>query len=350
MFVSSAGSAEIMAASWRWPRQFIVAILASAAACVSAGAAAPDDRDVAVRVGDASIARSAIDTVIRRLNPAALAAGEQRLQVEASVVEQLVDEAILRLELSRQLVGVAASEIDAGIERLKAQFVGKATTFEEFLARSGRDEPMLREQIALEIGLEKYVRQRLTPEAIEAAYATNRREVDGTRLRVSHVVLRPNILSDDGLERRLKQADGIRRDILQGRMTFEEAARRYSAGPSRHRGGDLGWIGRDGPLIDAFAKPVFAITRGDVSRPFITPYGIHIVKVTEMEAGRVGIGEARPRLEKMLAARLVRELVAEGRRATPVEYAMGVAHFDLATPADGPQPRRVVVDAAAVGN
>ena len=263
---------------------------------------------------------------------------------------QLVDEAILRLELSRQLVGVAASEIDAGIERLKAQFVGKATTFEEFLARSGRDEPMLREQIALEIGLEKYVRQRLTPEAIEAAYATNRREVDGTRLRVSHVVLRPNILSDDGLERRLKQADGIRRDILQGRMTFEEAARRYSAGPSRHRGGDLGWIGRDGPLIDAFAKPVFAITRGDVSRPFITPYGIHIVKVTEMEAGRVGIGEARPRLEKMLAARLVRELVAEGRRATPVEYAMGVAHFDLATPADGPQPRRVVVDAAAVGN
>ncbi|MCE9631574.1 MAG: peptidylprolyl isomerase [Planctomycetia bacterium] len=347
MVALSTDRTGIMAAMVRRPCLIIVTLLAAAAACRVVDAAAPEDPDVAVRVGDVSIARTAIDRVIRRLNPAALAVGEQRLQVEAAVVEQLVDEAILRLELSRQLVGIADSEIAAGMDRLKAQFVGKATTFEDFLARSGRDEPMLREQMALEIGLEKYVRQRLTPEAIEAAYATNRREVDGTRLRVSHVVLRPDIVSDDGLERRMKQADGIRRDILQGRMTFEEAARRYSAGPSRHRGGDLGWIGRDGPLIDGFAKPVFTIAKGDVSRPFITPFGIHIAKVTEIEPGRVGIGAARPRLEKMLAARLIRELVVEGRRATTVEYTPGVAHYDPATPADGPLPRRVVVEAAA---
>ena len=336
-----------MAAASKWPRRVILVLAAGVLAGLPGAPAAADETDVAVRVGTTTIARGTIDAVLRRVSPAVFGGGESRLQLEAAVVEQLVDEAILRRELSRQLVAVADSEVDRGLQRLKAQFVGKPLTFEDFLARSGRDESMLRQQIAVEIGLEKYVRQRLTPEAIEAAYAKDHREVDGTRLRVSHVVLRPDVIGDDGLERRIKQAADIRREVLQGRTTFEEAARRYSAGPSRSRGGDLGWIGRDGPLIEAFAKPAFAIAKGEVSRPFVTPFGIHIVKVTAIEPGRVGIGAARPRLEKMLATRFIRELIAEGRRATAVEYQEGVPHFDPSTPVDGPEPRRVVVGPVA---
>ena len=316
-----------------------LAVLAAGFAPLVAVAA----EEVAVRVGGVSISREAIDAVLRRVDPTA--AGGQKRQLEAAVVEQMVDELLLRAELERQLIAAADSEIDARVERLKAQFAGRGTTFDEFLARSGRDERSLRAQVALEIGLDKYVRSRMTPQVIAAAFETHRREVDGTRLRVSHVVLRPAVAAEGGDDARVRQADAIRREILQGRTTFEEAARRHSAGPSRHRGGDLGWIGRDGPFVDAFAKPVFALAKGEVSKPFVTPFGIHIVKVTEVEPGRIDVDGAKPRLEQMVATELIKELVATARRATPISYADGVAHFDPATPGDGPLPRRVLVGA-----
>lgn len=314
-----------------------LAVVAAAWAPIAARAA----EEVAVRVGSLSISRELIDAVLRRVDAAAV--GAQQRQLEAAVVEQLVDELLLRAELERLLIAAADSEIDARVERLKAQFAGRGGTYDEFLARSGRDERSIRAQVALEICLDKYVRSRITPQVIAAAFETHRRDVDGTRLRVSHVVLRPVVAADDGDQARLRHAEAIRREILQGRTTFDEAARRHSAGPSRHRGGDLGWIGRDGPFVEAFAKPAFALAKGEVSKPFVTPFGIHLVKVTEVEPGRIDADAAKPRLEQMVAARLIKDLVATARRTTPISYAAGVAHFDPATPGDGPQPRRVIV-------
>lgn len=319
--------------------------------CLAAAVAVTQaaDDEIVARVGTATIDRGSVEAVIRRLNPTALVTGDQRQQVEAAVLEQLVDEVLLRAELERQLVAVADSEVDAGVERLRTQFSDRGRTLEDFLAESGRDMATLRSQIALEIGLDKYVRQRMTPDVLNAEFTARRREVDGTRMRVSHLVLRPDIATPDGIERRLEQAETIRRDILQGRMNFDEATRRYSAGPSRRRGGDLGWIGREAPMVDAFARPVFALAKGDISKPFVTPFGVHIVKITDVDPGRLGLEAVRPKIEKLLAGRLVRELVAAARRATPVEYAPGVPHFDPQTPAEGPQPRRVIVAPAAAG-
>ena len=53
----------------------------------------------------------------------------------------------------------------------------------------------------------------LTPAAIDAIYQEQRRDLDGTRLRVSHVLLRPDVVDASGVERRIAEADAIRRDI-----------------------------------------------------------------------------------------------------------------------------------------
>ena len=300
------------------------------------------------RVGDAVINRAVLDAVVRRLYPALPPAGEQRQQLEASVLEQLVDESVLRRQLAAELIEVSDAEIDAGLRRIRDQLAARGMSVEAFLADSGRDEAGLRDQIVLEIGLEKYVRPRVTADALEAFFKENRREFDGTRLRVSHIVFRPVIADADGITRLMQEAEAVRRDVLQGRVTFEEAARSHSAAPSRHRGGDIGWIGRDGPLVEAFSKPAFTLAKGEVSKPFLTPVGIHVAKVTDVEPGRVGMDAVRSRLEKLLANRLIRELVAKGRQSTAVVYVPGVAHFDPATPPDGTEPRRVIIEGEEV--
>ena len=148
------------------------------------------------------------------------------------------------------------------------------------------------------------------------------------------MLLRPDVVDASGVERRIAEADAIRREILAGRLTFEDAARRHSAGPSRHRGGDLGWINRDGPMIEDFSKPVFKLSKGEVSKPVVTSFGVHLVKVTDVQPGRMGLDAVRPRLEKALAAKFVRDLVAAARERVPVTYVPGVPHFDPAAPVD----------------
>lgn len=321
-----------------------------------AGAAADDapastDGTVPVAIiDDVTITRSSIDVVIRRLHPASKPSTEQRMRIEASVLEQLVDEALLRRELARQLVEVADAEVQAAVQRLGGQLAARGTSMQAFLAESGRDERSISEQVRLEIALDKFVRSRMTPEAIDEFFKAKRRDFDGTRLRVSHILLRPDIIDTDAIARRMQQAEGIRRDILQGRTTFEDAARGQSSAPSRHRGGDIGWIEREGPLVDVFSRPVFALAKGEVSKPFVTPYGVHLAKVTDVESGRIGLDVVRPKLEKMLAAKLIRDLVTTARQATPVTYVPGVAYFDPQTPADGPEPRRIIVSGDPAGN
>lgn len=331
------------------PSAFGATLTILAMAVSAAGRAAdepPATSPPVALVGETPISRASIDTVVRRMYPATKPSAEQRMQLEASVLEQLVDEALLRGELARQLVEVADGEIDTGVERLRGQLASRGMALEAFVKESGRDEAGLREQIRLEIALDKFVRARMTAAAIDAFFEENRRDFDGTRLRVSHILLRPDVVDTDGIDRRVRQAEVIRRDILQGRITFEEAARRFSAGPSRHAGGDMGWITRTGPMLEAFTKPVFALAKGEMSKPLITPFGVHLAKVTGVEPGRVGLDAVRPRLEKMMASKLVRDLLAKARASTPVTYTPGVSHFDPATPADGPPPRRIVVEGA----
>jgi parvulin-like peptidyl-prolyl isomerase len=321
---------------------FVFGVVASVAwlGTCSAGA---DESDVIASCGEAIIRRADLDKVVQRLGLMEMAAGSQRQRVEAAILEQLVDELLLRSELDRLGIRATRAEIEAGVTRLRDQVQGRGLEYEAFLAGSGRTAGDVEDQVALEVALEKFVRPQITAAALAEMYEQNRRELDGTRLRVSHIVLRPEAGGDGDLAAGLlERARAIRQEIMQGKLSFVEAARQYSAGPSRRAGGDLGWIGRDGPLIDAFASQAFVLAKGGVSAPFVTPVGVHILTVTGVEPGRIGIDAVRPRLEKLMAARLVRGLVAQGRQQTAVTFAAGVVHLDPAT-AGQPVDERPVV-------
>ncbi len=313
---------------------------------LAAPARAPADEDVLARCGDALIRRGDLTAVIQRLGMAEMPPGPRRQRAEAAILEQLVDERILRIELDRVGVAATEAEVDAAVERLREQVAGRGQDFDATLLASGRSQAQLREQLALEIRLDKFVRPQITPEAIAAVFEQNRRELDGTKLRVSQILLRPDIAGEgDPTAKLLEQAGEIRSRVIQGRLSFAAAAARHSAGPSRRRGGDLGWIERDGPMVEAFSNQAFRLAKGGVSPPFVTPFGVHVVTVTAVEPGRKGLDAVRARIEKLLASQLVRGLVIAGRQRTAVVFEPDVPHFDPATidrPAD---ERRVVVAA-----
>ncbi len=315
----------------------------AAAVWLTAWPVVADESDVIARCGEAVIRRGDLDKVVRRLGLTEMAAGPQRQRAEATILEQLVDERLLRGELDRLGIQATRAEVEAAVVKLREQVQGRGLDFAAFLAASGRTAGDLEDQVALEIALEKFVGSQITAAAVTDFFDRHRRELDGTRLRVSHVVLRPEAGGDGDLAAGLlERAAAIRTEIIQGKRSFADAARQYSAGPSRRQGGDVGWIGRQGPMAEAFASQAYGLAKGSVSPPFVTPFGVHILTVTGVEPGRLDVEAVRPRLEKLLAGEVVRGLVAESRRQTAVTFAAGAAHFDPAT-AGRPVDERPVV-------
>lgn len=59
---------------------------------------------------------------------------------------------------------------------------------------------------------------------------------------------------------------------------FAKLAVEYSECSSKNKGGDLGWFGR-GKMVHAFEVAAFATPVGEITYPFKTAHGYHIVLV-----------------------------------------------------------------------
>ena len=76
-----------------------------------------------------------------------------------------------------------------------------------------------------------------------------------------------------------KECQEIKTNIYEGKITFEEAAKKYSSCPSGGKGGDLGSFSK-GQMVPEFDKVVFSAPVNEVQGPVKTQFGFHLVEVT----------------------------------------------------------------------
>ncbi len=87
------------------------------------------------------------------------------------------------------------------------------------------------------------------------------------------------LIKGDDEDARAKLAD-IKQQIEQGK-DFAELAKQYSEDPgSRDKGGDLGWAD-PGTFVPAFESVMQTLDEGEVSEPFQSQFGWHIMQVLE---------------------------------------------------------------------
>ena len=109
------------------------------------------------------------------------------------------------------------------------------------------------------------------------------KNVTGTQHRVSHILIKTTpVLNDAQAKAKLAQ---IIADIKAGKTTFEEAAKANSVDYlSAADGGDLGYNFLD--IYDpAFAKAASTAKQDQITAPFKSQFGWHILKVTGTQQG-----------------------------------------------------------------
>jgi peptidyl-prolyl cis-trans isomerase D len=101
------------------------------------------------------------------------------------------------------------------------------------------------------------------------------------------------------VEKAKKKIEKILKEAKSGK-DFTELAKKYSEGPSKDNGGDLGTFKR-GEMIKEFEDVAFSMKDGEISDIVKTPYGFHIIKVNKHVKGKdLKLDEAKEEIIKKI--------------------------------------------------
>ena len=114
-----------------------------------------------------------------------------------------------------------------------------------------------------------------------------------------HILIRTNeLVSENEARRRLAE---LRERVVTGGTDFAQLARTNSVDVSASKGGDLGWV-YPGDTVPEFERAMDALKPGEVSPPFKTPFGWHLVQVLERRSGGLP-----PERQRFVARQALRE-------------------------------------------
>ena len=128
----------------------------------------------------------------------------------------------------------------------------------------------------------------ITDPEIKAYYQDHRNEYDvKERRRARHILLKISEGADeDKIEEIRKKAKKIHDRIKKGEDFAKLAKENSEDAGSAKNGGELGFFGR-GMMVKPFEKAVFSMKEGEVSKPVLTRFGWHIIKLEKIEPDRV---------------------------------------------------------------
>ncbi|MFA4948631.1 MAG: peptidylprolyl isomerase [Candidatus Krumholzibacteriia bacterium] len=328
-------------------RKILAAVCAICAAAIAAHAPnghafaqtlGPDTTSVAVIVDrivatieDRAIFQSEVDNEIRNFliqtQRASLPPDEEKT-MRQEALNSLIATALLTIQADRDNLRVEDKELDAAVEwriEQKKTESGGDDAFEGQLAAAGLTMDALRERYRENIRtlllIEKIKYQKILPDVqvteaeVREYYKAHLSEFPQKEPTVSiaHILIVPKP-SEAVLVKALEKITMIEGKLAAGE-DFAATAKTYSDCPSAKFGGNLGTLNLDELNNPPFAEAARMVAVGQVSRPVLTEFGYHIIRIEGVEGDQVTLrhilvrAEAAP--EDVEAAATLAERVRE---------------------------------------
>lgn len=280
-------------------RLFLGLCLALAlAACQSksiVGEKSPLDTKI-VRLGDTVVAEVAGTSIyLSDIEHAALAKGAikpgQQLTpkdpVFQTVLDELIDQRLLALEALRR-------SLDQNDETRRRLAVA-------------------RERILANVVVEKLLAEKVTDESVKRMYDEQRAlQSNAEQVRARHIVVETE-----------EQAKELR-DLVEKGGDFAALAKEFSIDNStRDLGGDLGYFSANA-MEDPISQTAFALDKGEVSQPFKTKYGWHILTTIDRRAmPRPALKTIRPEIVSFMTYEEIQKLLKSLRASSDIQLKTG---------------------------
>ncbi len=139
-----------------------------------------------------------------------------------------------------------------------------------------------------------------------------------------------------------QKLEAIRKEILAGTISFAAAANKYSDDPANTggAGGDLDYFTLDSGFVEEFAEAAFKLKKGEISEPVETPFGIHLIQVTDRQEGRLpDFEKSKPYIAQAYGMQLQKQIVTAERKTAKIDIKpMPKDLFPPATARERPRP------------
>jgi len=246
---------------------------------------------------------------------------QQLTKLQAAALKQLVEQQIVVSYLKSQGKAASKARIKLDIDRLtrRAESIGK--TFEGFLKENNVDQKLLEKKIAWQNSWRDFLKSQISEERLQKVFEADRRFYDGTKVRVAHLLIKPENSGDANSWAAAKlSAEKLLAQYKSGEVSWKDAVEQFSQAATTTNSGEIGWIKNDGTMNQAFTKSAFSLAQGDVSQPVRTPFGFHLIRLLELEAGDKTWKDCAEQLEAEAAKILFEWVVKRHRPKVSVEY------------------------------
>jgi parvulin-like peptidyl-prolyl isomerase len=243
---------------------------------------------------------------------------EDRETVFNETLEALLNTKLITQFLARQNIPVLPEKVDEEIERLKTQLKTDGQDLATALLQNNVSMNDIRKEYEQRIRWSEYVKSKATEAALRKFYADHRDLFSGTQIRASHILLKvdPNTSEGEKEKTRLKLAN-IKNDIEQRKLTFAEAANKYSEDPANAggAGGDLDYFSLSSGYVEEFTDVAFRLKKGIISDVVETPFGFHLIQVTDRKEGKpIDFDQNKAAILQAYAAELQKSVVNAERK------------------------------------
>lgn len=132
----------------------------------------------------------------------------------------------------------------------------------------------------------------ITPEEVRNFFYSipkDERPMIATEIEVAQIVIEPEV-SQQAIDDVIARLRDIREDVIENESSFATKAVLYSKDPgSARKGGLYEGVKRNSPMAKPFKDQAFSLQEGEVSEPFETDFGWHILYVEKIRGQEVDV-------------------------------------------------------------
>jgi len=209
-------------------------------------------------------------------------------QARRQLIEQLITETVIMQAVNESPLIVSESNINSRLTET-IEILGGEEAFAKFLEQSNYTMEKFREDLAADLKAAILMEQQMGIPTVTVVQAKeffdeqSQNFVLPESVEVSHILLKVEPGAPIATQKILKaELREIKKKISDGKITFEQAAEKYSQCPTAKDGGKIGQISKGEKNISApFAKAAFELSLSNISDVVESEFGDHLIFALE---------------------------------------------------------------------